>query len=554
VPAPQQRLTALFDDVRHRRAERLEREAKDPVGAWLAQQPARLIVEAPDRGPLKRVLALLRVALPGIGLRVDVEPLFDAVADPDPWGLRPYWLITLPMSRGEVGATGHEVAYELAELDGVEDAVLEAVLPRVPPGAGRVPVAGETPLAVDYPVGSSDLPWVDRHWALRRTRFDDAHREGLSGTGVRISHPDTGWAHHPELDLARLDLEHDVNLVPGEGPSSALDRLDDSFGLFPGHGTGTGSVIVSGHTAGDVFGAAPAATLVPARCMASVIYVNSASVARAVFHACENDAHVVSMSLGGMPARALERVVKKAVYEHDIVFCAAAGNKTWFTAFPGSYPEAICVAASTASDRPFVETSHGFTVDVSAPGARVWAADFDKQRRPIVIAGGGTSYATPHVASAAALWLEKHGRDALIARYRGEASLSEVFKHLLTKTAHDPGRYRDAEERHDRSDLRLEAWDPSEYGAGVLDTAELLAAPLPSVAEVAPVPRELRGEKMPREEIVRVLAGADAPPERRAEVELVVDRGEKRFTSEVLQRLGDARAGASRSLLEALGA
>lgn len=550
MPAAEERFVTLVEEVRREGLGRRPPAAPNPVEKWLAQQPARLIVELPDETAVKRVRFVLDL-VSRLGFRFTLEPLFEGVPDPDPWGLRPYCLITLPMSRGEVGSRGHDLAYQLRDVPGVEDAVLEAVLPRVAP-VGRVPKRGEVPLASDYTPATSSLPWVDRHWALRETRTDVAHREGLSGEGVCIHHPDTGWADHPELDRERLDLERDVNLVPGESAGHARDDLSDSFALFPGHGTGTGSVLVSSHAPGDVYGAAPGATLIPARCMASVIYVSSATVAQALYHACETGAHVVSMSLGGMPARALERVLKKAVYEHDIIVCAAAGNKTWFTAFPASYPEAVCVAATTVSRRPYRETSHGFTVDVSAPGARVWAADFTKADQPIVIAGGGTSYATPHVAAAAALWLEKHGRDALLARYHPHASLAEVFKHVLENTACDPGRFPPWTDCHDDSDRHVEGWDTGEYGAGILDTGALVAAPLPAIEEVGPVPRERRAETMPRADIVRVLAGADAPPERRAEIELVVERDEKRFTSEVLQRLADGRAGRSAELATVL--
>ena len=74
----------------------------------------------------------------------------------------------------------------------------------------------------------------------------------------------------------------------------------------------------------------------------------------------------------------------------------------------------------------------------------------------------GTSDATALTASAAALWLSYHGRDALLERY-GAAGIPVVFRSLLTEYGVSvPPR-----------------WPESNWGAGVLDMVALLEAPLP---------------------------------------------------------------------------
>jgi hypothetical protein len=66
-------------------------------------------------------------------------------------------------------------------------------------------------------------------------------------------------------------------------------------------------------------------------------------------------------------------------------------------------------------------------------------------------------------AGVAALWLARHGRDALITRY-GKPNLQAVFTDVL---------------RH--SSRRPAGWDTGEYGSGIVDAGALLAAPLPAM-------------------------------------------------------------------------
>jgi subtilisin family serine protease len=243
-------------------------------------------------------------------------------------------------------------------------------------------------------------------------------------------------------------------------------------GLNPGHGTRTGSVMmsqggISMHDTtgpGAITGVAPGATYVPKRCIRSVVVIFAGDIAQAVWHSTTSVCHVVSMSLGGRPAKALRVAIQDAVANHLLVV-AAAGNKVpgHMVVWPAAYPECIALAATNEKDAPWSKSSRGRAVDVSAPGDDVWVAE--PTNPPVGInVGSGTSYATAHTAGVAALWLAFHDRAKMLRTLQPGVFLQEVFRAHLRDTARVPG-----------------GWDASNYGSGIVDARELLDSS-PSIA------------------------------------------------------------------------
>jgi hypothetical protein len=355
-------------------------------------------------------------------------------------------------ARALMRRTGFEVQPDLAatvfapdEVEGDEAATL------VGAGGGGPPLPGTE----------------DPGWALDVLRVPQVRDlVGGDGRGVSIGHPDTGYTHHLELGGGALDLDRDYDVLDDD--ADARDPLKKGFlGLWgnPGHGTSTGSVIVSRET--DVVeGAASAATLVPVRAITSVALVFDGNVAKAVEYARQQGCHVISMSLGGVGFSASLGAAITAAVADGILVLAAAGNHVGFVVAPANYANVVAVAASNINDEPWSGSSRGPAVDVSAPGESVHAARAVRGRSALTARSSGTSYAVAHTAGVAALWLAHHGRDALITTY-GKQNLQRVFKHLLTSTSRAP-----------------QGWVTSEYGAGIVDAHALLGAALPDLDAV----------------------------------------------------------------------
>jgi serine protease len=308
-------------------------------------------------------------------------------------------------------------------------------------------------------------PELDRDplWAIKAMRvpeawaFSEARQRPSRGEGVVVAQPDTGITRHAELE--------DVVSAPGfdvlSGDADPTDPLDQ--GGNPGHGTATASVVVSPETR-VISGTAPRARHMPIRAIESVIRITQVSVARAIDWAVEHDAHVITMSLGGIPSFSLHRALRRAVAA-DVIVLAAAGNCARFVVWPARYDECIAVGGTNWRHEPWRGSCRGSAVDVSAPAENVIRARVVQGAGPgadHVGQGQGTSFAVALTAGVAALWLAHHGRANLIAAARGRGeTLQTMFNRLVRATALRPG-----------------VWDPFELGAGVVDARALLEADL----------------------------------------------------------------------------
>jgi Subtilase family len=277
---------------------------------------------------------------------------------------------------------------------------------------------------------------------------------------TRIAHLDTGY------DPTHLSLPKHLNKTLQRNfvdPDRPNDASDDSAGLFNnlGHGTGTLSILagagMSGVNGGKPLGCAPYAEIVPVRVANSVALFYNSAIAKAfdyVHGLCKNPAtfvHVITMSMGGLPSQAWADAVN-ALYEAGVFVVTAAGNNyanlpTHEVVYPARFARVVAACGVMADQTPYADLAPRLMAGNYGPPGKMktavaaftpnvpWAhfgasgiVDFD---------GNGTSAATPQVAAAAALWIQKNRGD--YDKYPQAWMKVEVVRNALFSSAHvDP--------------------------------------------------------------------------------------------------------------------
>ncbi|WP_128544798.1 S8 family serine peptidase [Larkinella soli] len=299
----------------------------------------------------------------------------------------------------------------------------------------------------------------------------DAIRQNLAS--LRFVQLDTGYSSHSKV-FSGVDTDKDFDFIDSD--ADARDLMDRLLLKHPGHGTRTGSLAVGGTLAADPrrldgnggllnFGGQVPARLIPYRISKSVILLGRGKqLVDAAGYAIRSQADVMFMCMGTYP-RAMFAAIAREAYENGVIWVCAAGNEVEVVVAPAVYPGTIAVAAVNPADQPWKGSSNGPMVDIAAPGESVYVPFIDKQGNEIMVYGDGTSYATPHVASAAMLWKARH-LDAL-SQYDFPWQIVEAFRFCLKQSARTP-----------------DGWRTDRYGAGILDVEKLLTLPLPKKAEL----------------------------------------------------------------------
>jgi subtilisin family serine protease len=247
-------------------------------------------------------------------------------------------------------------------------------------------------------VDQTSQPFVDGHspgtyyhqYIDRNLLIDSAQRL-QTGDGVVVAIVDGGLDRNHPLFAGRLDpagydfIENDPE--PWVGSGNAAD-----------HGT---------FVAGLVARSAPEAQLMIVRCFSGAGAGNSFGIARGIYHAINNGAHIINMSFSTETYDpAITLALNEAFVNHGIFLSAAAGNgASEQDRFPASHPYVVNVAAVDSVDIKADFSNYGTTVDLTAPGVNLYSS----------LTGGdvwgwwcGTSFACPLVAGLAALIIDAY--------------------------------------------------------------------------------------------------------------------------------------------------
>ncbi|MEQ4301865.1 S8 family serine peptidase [Plantactinospora sp. B6F1] len=234
------------------------------------------------------------------------------------------------------------------------------------------------------------------------TGAPQAWAAGFDGTGVRVGVLDTGIdAQHPDLAGKVVTSQ---SFVQGQ-------TVADGHG----HGTHVAATIAS---TGDSFrGMAPGANLLVGKvCNDGGNCYDSDVIAGMEWAAADQDADIVSMSLGGDPTDGTDPVsmaVNTLTASTGALFVIAAGNEgaPRSVGSPGAADAALTVAAVDKSGQLTNFSSNGprlgdyaLKPELAAPGFEIVAAKPGGGHQPM----SGTSMATPHVAGAAAILAQQH--------------------------------------------------------------------------------------------------------------------------------------------------
>ena len=213
-----------------------------------------------------------------------------------------------------------------------------------------------------------------------------------TGLGVRIYVLDSG--------IRRTHQQFGGRALAG------ADFVKDGRGTSDCNGHGTH---VAGTAGGSTYGVAKQATLVPVRVLGCD---NKGSWSRIIagidwVTANARKPAVANMSLGGSGSRAVDEAVARSI-NSGVVYTIAAMNDASDACnySPARLNAALTVAASDQSDRRASFTNYGRCVDLYAPGASVLSS-FNTSDVATALYWG-TSMASPHVAGAAAQYLQAY--------------------------------------------------------------------------------------------------------------------------------------------------
>jgi len=240
-------------------------------------------------------------------------------------------------------------------------------------------------------------------WGLKKVNCAQAWDYTRGSAGVRVAVVDSGVRlTHEELDttvLTPADLAGDIP----DGYTLDLVNHDNTIEDVQGHGTMCAGAVAAANNGNTIIGVAPDCRVIPVKINNGGTFPWTVGYAGIVL-AHLLGADVISCSWGhsgGFDGQELT-IINQVTDGGSLVVGAAGNDSSTGSHYPSDFVKVVCVGASDPFDVRSSFSNYGSAVDIAAPGQWMKRARHEADNA-YSEDGGGTSYACPMVAGAAAL-------------------------------------------------------------------------------------------------------------------------------------------------------
>lgn len=310
-------------------------------------------------------------------------------------------------------------------------------------------------------------------WGVRRIngRLASESVPTQAQADINIAVLDTGIDYrHPDIDD---NVAWGANFVGGVEEYGIRNADDDN-----GHGTMVAGLVAAEDNERGIVGVAPHAKIYSMKVLNRNNYGYYSWWIRGLDAAVkgpdkqlgtEDDADIISMSLGGDTSTEGLRNAIKSTSEHAIIVTAAMNRgdgdpTTNEVYYPAKYPETIAVAATNRNNQTTTFSSEGSEVEVAAPGKRISTLAKDGGTNSFT----GTSASTPLVSGTLALMMAKN-----------QSVSSNQYEDILRETAADiesSGVDNKAGHGLVQADTAIQRLDPGKFDVEIDSTNAPIAA------------------------------------------------------------------------------